>query len=620
MKNKSHKFIAFLLYFVFIFLGIAVSSFFNVAKWPKSASLLLILLIFILIGSVVSNLYIFLVTKARFPILTKVKKEAIAIFKFVRNILYKLVTFIKNTFEFASVLTIILVAFLYIPIIFDFFLLMIILSILYVVFLVLSFVTFFIGYPLIYVFKNNIKAFKISRVITSLLAFSLLTINFTNGVIKIPKLLDRTYTITYHLNEDETLVGGKDFYYYYEGLTEEEIGTVEKEGYVFNGWYLDSMCFTKFESFEGYVDKGNIDLYPSFEYSDIQVEYVFRGYDFSNEYTELESSKEKKNYQIGDYIVLDRLEGLKDYSFVGWTMKDVSAEEFLTKSYSLINAFSVQQEYIENNKITLYALFVKTEAKELAINKIIDINQNIGGEYAVTNVTYKVSNLLRNTYTLVINHGEYVNDKSKACFIEAVIYNKQGTILSKVSSKDGGGQMGLVTEEVYIRFNEVDSEGNILKESIHKNALIMIVEYAKNAKTLAPVLSNNEEGTKVLERNFGLDVENSLSMYKLDDRKYVYNYYNYKFDIIYRDVHYCKEIGFTVSKGAYIQGEIYVAVTFFYEGEYVDSGYASLGDVNKNSFIAAYDLNKLTYEKYTMNISIYSEVELSNNIVNFVMQ
>lgn len=620
MKNKCIKIIVGLLYFVFIILGIVIGRNFNIPKWPIGASKIFVFFIFVLIGSVIANVLLKVTTKVKALIFNKMKEEAILIFKFSCKYLKKLIKFIADTFEFASALTILLVTFLYLTIIADFLLLLIVLSILCAIYVMLSFAIYYIVYPIVYIFKDKKKPYVVSRIITSLLVSSLLIVNLTNLTIRIPEMISRTYNVTYHLNENETLVGGNDYYYYHEGLSEDDLGTAKKKGHIFKGWYLNEKCSKKFEPFEGYTYKGNIDLYPCFEFKYVDVEYVFRGYDYTNKYKELESNKLNQVYKMDDYVVLNKVEDLKGYAFIGYSLKEVSAEDFLQGSYSLITAFGVQQEYIKDGKIIIYALFVKLTANELLLNKITDINLNEEGDYALTNITYKIRNLTNKTYTLVINHGKYENDSSKACFIEAVVYDRKGTVLSVLNSKEGGGQFQATSEEIYFRFNEVDSEGNILKDTIHKNALVMVVEDAKNAKTLAPTLTNNEEGTNVLEQNFELDIENSLYSYMLDHSQYVYNCKNYKFNIDYRDIHGFNEIGFVSFNGTYDKNNLYVAVTFFYEGKYYDGGYACLTGKDSNEIVKAYDLNNLIHENYTMNISLYSDYDLSDAKVDFVMK
>lgn len=80
------------------------------------------------------------------------------------------------------------------------------------------------------------------------------------------------------------------------------------------------------------------------------------------------------------------------------------------------------------------------------------------------------------------------------------------------------------------------------------------------------------------------------------------------------------EIGFVSFNGTFDKNNLYVAVTFFYEGKYFDGGYACLTGKESNEIVKAYDLNNLIHENYTMNISLYSDYDLSDAKVDFVMQ
>ena len=108
-------------------------------------------------------------------------------------------------------------------------------------------------------------------------------------------------------------------------------------------------------------------------------------------------------------------------------------------------------------------------------------------------------------------------------------------------------------------------------------------------------------------------------MIELGNGYRLYNLYNYKFDIVYKTVHGLTTINFITNKKISAVAEVYASVTFYYEGNYVDSGYVLLAGAKIQTNLETFDLTKLYKDEYTMNISLFSSIDLSGYSIEFLM-
>ena len=624
MKKCILILLSFFVYILFIVLGFVIGNNIEIYKWTKEPVVLLCTSIGFFIAGISSNIILNIGHKEVFSKFNEVKNGVSLTWNFFIKIMKKFFKFIGNTFEFASILTILFVAFLYIPIMIFAICLFICLLFLYGAYVLLSYVVLVIGSPIFnllnFIKKNTM--YKIgTHLLFSVLTISLINSNANNIFVKIPEMKSRTYSITYILEDDETLVGGKDYYLYSVGLKVEELGIVIKVGYNFEGWCVDYDYDKPFESFGAYEDKGDIVLLPKFSLREFSTDFQVKGYDYSDKSCDLNYTIENEKFILNQQINLKKLGIIHGYSFIGWTKDYVTPEEFINRQYSLIDNIVATKDNIVDNKLTVYAMYVKILGEEIEKDKVIDINKSTDETCVNANGTYVFKAKNRGVYTLVINHGNSKRqDENKADYIEAIVYNSLGNILKIINSHSCGGDFYLSQkDDVYIRFNEKTKEGKYVDVGEHEYAYIMIVSEARNCKSLAASLSNYEQGTKILERAFEIDLDSCLDVIELGNGYRLYNLYNYKFDIVYKTVHGLTTINFITNKKISAVAEVYASVTFYYEGNYVDSGYVLLAGAKIQTNLETFDLTKLDKDEYTMNISLFSSIDLSGYSIEFLM-
>ena len=168
------------------------------------------------------------------------------------------------------------------------------------------------------------------------------------------------YTITYHNTKDVTNDNETNFYVSTSTFV---INNLEKTGYVFDGWYDGNNYINRITQ----ITKGtygNVDLYAKWT----AIQYTIT---YHSEYDVLNPNP--ITFTIEDEVVLQNLNNIEHYNFVGWYIDNVFAN-----SINKINAGSV-------GNIDLY---VKWEFTGTLISTYMDlllINNNLAGEYKLIN-------------------------------------------------------------------------------------------------------------------------------------------------------------------------------------------------------------------------------------------
>ncbi len=174
----------------------------------------------------------------------------------------------------------------------------------------------FVGWYLDSTYKNNYTD------LSSLCKFA--DSNNLESVTLYAKFEETKFNVNYHIDSNVNNSNNPEFYSYFLGLTLEN---PSKEGYAFNGWYLDQDLTEEYDSSTNYLR--DLDLYPSWSIVNYNITYHLSTGESLTE-TGIDTFNVEKD--LFTYIPKATKGG---YVFVAWYLDDALSERLVyTKKYT----------------------------------------------------------------------------------------------------------------------------------------------------------------------------------------------------------------------------------------------------------------------------------------------
>lgn len=475
-------------------------------------------------------------------------------------------------------------------------------------------IVFSLIYPLGTLFKVDMGT--VNKKSTSLIVVGII---FTLGLgawdayslsVIVPDYKYDLFSINYVLPSDakyDSLYNEIQTYYYFnEGLEEEDLPKVKKAGYAFEGWYYDEEFKVPFESFGEYEKRGDITLYPKFTLASIEIRYEIYGYSNDGGHVKLTQYNSSEYVPFGETITFGKHEQISGYRFLGWTDDLINKTEYLTLDYQFITSITASKETVKyNDYISIYGIYVEIPNDKMELNKIINLDDYNGSlnNPSPVECAYYVDGSDKVDYTLILNHGSsYDKNTWDNDYIRARITDEDGKHVATITSNNGGGNFTVQpNKDFYISFVSLTNDGDVKSSSEHTEAFAMLVDQKVDYYSMIGGVTDdfnvyadiNSTGYGYNSFSTYYHINDSMTSYSLKTYSYTYN----------TEV---SEIGFEIEDEFKKENKVIAAISVYKNDRFVKSSSVDLTDKAKGTYVSCINLEDLTDGQYIIKLSVTS--------------